>query len=107
MALACGILCFLKGSGKKNAIWYKAFVLQIALSIFLRLIGTLIMPGPLLSAYLMIGCVLFLEVGLGVIAFDKGEALPSIIGSLTHIVLIGSIGIVIRAKYADKAARGK
>ena len=55
----------------------------------------------------MIGCVLFLEVGLGVIAFDKGEALPSIIGSLTHIVLIGSIGIVIRAKYADKAARGK
>lgn len=39
------------------------------------------------------------------ITFDKAEVISSIIGNLTRLVLIGSIGLALRDKYTDKAAR--
>ena len=130
LALAHGIMYLLKGSGKQAAGYYRTFILLVALGIVLRLIGTLFYPGFGLSACLMIGILLMLlalgfvkdlgeqkswiifwvliilEVVLAVVMFDKNEAMSSIAGSLSRLVLDASIGLSLRAKYADKAARG-
>ena len=129
LALACGITYLLKGSGKSAAIWYKTLVLLIALGVSLRLAGTLIHPGFGVNACLMIGiilallvlcfvknmgktrtwiifCILIaLELALAIITFDKNEVMSSIAGNLSRLVLDGTIGLAIREKYADKAAR--
>ena len=131
LALAFGIVYMLKGSGKNAAIYYKIFIQWVTLGILLRLIGTLIGSGFGLSACLMIAIILLLlvltivknlgkvktyivyyvllalEVVLAIVTFDKVNTMPSIAGSLTRLVLIGTIGIAIFAKYADKAARGR
>ena len=102
----------------------------MTLCIVLRLIGTLFYPGFWLSACMMIGILLMLlalgfvkdlgeqksriifwvliilEAVLAVVMFDKNEAMSSIAGSLSRLVLDASIGLSLRAKYADKAARG-
>ena len=129
LALCCGITYLLKGSGKSAAIWYKTMILIIALGVTLRLIGTLIYPGFGVSACLMIGIILALlalrfikdlgktrtwiiffillalELVLAVLTFDKNEVLSSIAGSLSRLVLDGTIAIAIYEKYADKARR--
>ena len=130
LALACGMTNLLKGGNKQNAIWYKAFVLQVMLGVALRLVGTLIKPGFGLPAALMI-CVLAdmvilgfvknlgkqkseivcyamvaLELVLGIVTFDKGAALSSIAGGLIRLILAGSIGLAVHEKYVDKAKRG-
>ena len=129
LALACGMTYLMKGSSKQTAIWYKAFVVQVMLGVLLRLIGTLIMPGFGLPAALMIGVIiallvlsfvknlgekntwivfyilLALELVLAIVSIDKGEVLSSIAGGLIRLVLAGSIGLAIHAKYADKKAR--
>lgn len=131
VALGCGILYMLKGSGKNVAPLYKTFILLVTLGVVLRLIGTLIDPGFGLRPALMIAVILALivltfvknlgkqttwivfyillalEIVLAIVTFDKAEVLSSIAGNLTRLVLAGSIGIAIHAKYADKAARGR
>lgn len=129
LALACGIYYLLKGTGKDAAIWYKAFVTLVTLGVVIRLIGRIISPGFGLIALLMIGIVVLLlalsfvkDLGeqkswiifyillalvliVEVMTFDKNEAISSIAGNLTRLVLVGSIGLALRDKYADKAAR--
>ena len=48
-----------------------------------------------------------LDIAIAILMFDSREALSSIASGLTRLVLDGTIGLAIRAKYADKAARGK
>ena len=48
---------------------------------------------------------LAMELVLAVLTFDKNEVMSSIAGNLSRLVLDGTIGIAIREKYADKAAR--
>ena len=129
LALLCGITYLLKGSGKQAAFWYKTLVLLATVGVAFRLIGTLIRPGFGLTACLMIGIIIALlvlrfvknlgerntmlvfhvlvtlEVVLAIAMFDKSEALSSIAGSLTRLVLDSCIGLAIREKYADKTAR--
>jgi hypothetical protein len=129
LALVCGITYLLKGSGKSAATWYKALVMLVTLGVTLRLIGTLIYPGFNFAAGLMIGIILALlilcfvknlgekkswiifyillalELVLAFVMFDKNEVMSSIAGNLSRLVLDGSIGLAIREKYADKAAR--
>lgn len=130
LALAHGIMYLLKGSGKQAAGYYRTFIMLVALGIALRLIGTLVYPGMGPSVCLMIGILLALlvlgfvkdlgaqktwvvfyvllalEVVLAIVMFNKAEAMSSIAGSLSRLVLDVTIGLAIRAKYADKAARG-
>lgn len=129
LALICGIYYLLKGSGKDAAIWYKTFVTLVTLGVIIRLVGRIISPGFGLVAFLMIGIVVLLLIlsfmkDLGekyswavfyallalvliveLITFDSAEVVSSLIGNLTRLVLIGSIGLALRNKYADKAAR--
>ena len=101
----------------------------VTLGVTLRLIGTLIYPGFSVAACLMIGIILALlilgfvknlgkknswiifyillalELVLAFVMFDKNEVMSSIAGNLSRLVLDGSIGLAIREKYADKAAR--
>ena len=129
VALACGITYTMKGSGKAAAKWYKALVLLVALSITLRLIGTLIYPGFNVNACLMIVSIIILlilcfvkdlgdqktwilfhvllavEIALAIITFDKREVMSSIAGNLSRLMLVGTIGLAIREKYQDKARR--
>ena len=96
-----------------------------------RLFSRFFFPGFDLSAGLMIGSVLMLlilifakdlgrtrswcvfyvllalDLILAILTFDGREALSSIASGLTRLVLDGTIGLAIRAKYADKAARGR
>ena len=129
LALTCGIIYLLKGSGKSAAVWYKTLVLLVALGVTLRLIGTLIHPGFGVNACLMIGIILALlalrfiknlgktrtwiiffillalELILAILTFDKNEVMSSIAGNLSRIILDCTIGIAIYEKYVDKAAR--
>ena len=129
LALACGLLYLIKGGGKNVAVWYKAFIVQVALGITLRAVGSIIFPGFGAPACLMIGIVICLlvlafvpnlgkertwtlftviltaEICLAIVIFEPAEALASITGSLTRLVLEGTLGILIHQKYADKAAR--
>ncbi|MBR2067408.1 MAG: hypothetical protein IJ875_04010 [Solobacterium sp.] len=129
IALACGIYYIFKGSGKDVAMWYKAFVILVTLSFTLRLFGRMIHPGLGLVAVLMLVIVILLLVlsfmkNLGeqrswilyyallalvfvveVITFDTREVLSSLVGNATRLVLIGTIGLALRDKYMDKAAR--
>ena len=131
LALICGMVYLLKGSGKNVAGLYKAFLMLVALGQILRLIGKLVFPGFDAIACLIIACIvlllilsfvkdlgktrtqcayyilLALELALAVLLFDSREALSSIASGLTRLVLAGSIGIAIWEKYKDKAARGK
>jgi len=50
---------------------------------------------------------LALQIVLAIVIFEKAEALSSIVGSGTRLVLHGTIGLLIQRKYADKAARGR
>ena len=50
---------------------------------------------------------LALDLVTAILMYDSREALSSIASGLTRLVLDGSIGLAIRAKYMDKAARGK
>lgn len=129
LALSCGIVYLLKGSGKPAAMWYKTLILLVAFGVTLRLIGTLIHPGFGVNACLMIGIILALlvlrfiknlgktrtfiiffillalEIVLAVLTFDKNEIMSSIAGNLSRIILDCTIGIAIYEKYLDKAAR--
>jgi len=131
IALICGIIYMLKGSGKNVAGLYKAFLLLATVGLALRLAGKLVFPGFDVSAALMIGSLLMLltltfvkdlgktktlaafytlfalDVALAILGFDSREALSSIASGLTRLVLDGTIGIAITLKYKDKAARGK
>jgi hypothetical protein len=42
-----------------------------------------------------------------ILLFDSKEAFPTITSGLTRLVLDGAIGLAVRAKYIDKATRGK
>lgn len=130
-ALVFGIVYLLKGSGKNVAGLYKAFMLLVTLGLVMRLIGKLIFPGFDVSSCLVIAgvillliltfgknlgkartqCVYYillaLELALAILWFDSREALSSIASSLTRLVLEGSVGIAIWAKYRDKSARGR
>ena len=129
MALMHGIVYILKGSSKAAANWYKTLVLLVAFGVVLRLVGTLIYPGFGVNVCLMIGIIaallalrfvknlgarnswiifgilIALELILAVITFDKNEMLSSIAGNLSRLVLDGTIGLALREKYLDKAAR--
>ena len=131
LALICGMVYLLKGSGKNVAGLYKAFLMLVVLGQILRLIGKLVFPGFDVNACLIIACIvllliltfvkdlgktrtqcvyyilLVLELALAILLFDSREALSSIASGLTRLVLAGSIGIAIWEKYRDKAARGK
>ncbi|MBP5288273.1 MAG: hypothetical protein J6Z79_00180 [Clostridia bacterium] len=130
LALICGGVYLIKGSGKNVATLYKCFILLVSLGVLSRLIGTFIHPGFGLSVCLMIAiliallvltfvkdlgkrnsmivlCVLLLlELVQGIVSFDVNEVLSSIVGNLSRLVLAGTIGIAMSAKYADKEARG-
>ena len=129
LALACGFLYLIRGGGKNVAAWYKAFIVQIALGVTLRMVGSILFPGFGASACFMIGivvCLLVLafvsnlgkqktwiiftvllttEVCLAIVIFEPAEALSSIAGSLTRLILEGTLGVLIFQKYDDKAAR--
>ena len=131
LALICGIVYMLKGSSKNVAGLYKAFLLLVMLGLALRMASRFFFPGFDLSAGLMIGSVLMLlilifakdlgrtrswcvfyvllalDLIVAILTFDGREALSSIASGLTRLVLDGTIGLAIRAKYADKAARGR
>ena len=131
LALICGMVYMLKGSGKAVAGLYKAFLLLVMLGLALRMASRFFFPGFDLSAGLMIGSVLMLlilifakdpgrtrswcvfyvllalDLIVAILTFDGREALSSIASGLTRLVLDGTIGLAIRAKYADKAARGR
>ena len=131
LALICGIVYMLKGSGKDVAGLYKTFLLLVTLGLALRLVGKLVYPGFDALACLMIVCVILLliltfakdlgrtktlgvyyvllalELIVAILSFDSREGLSSIASGLTRLVLCGSIGLAIWAKYMDKAARGK
>lgn len=130
-ALICGIAYILKGATKSAAGLYKAFLLLVLLGLALRLAGKLVYPGFDLTAGLIIGSLLMLliltfvkdlgrtktwsvfylllalDLVTAILMYDSREALSSIASGLTRLVLDGSIGLAIRAKYMDKAARGK
>ena len=129
LALACGFLYLIRGGGKNVAAWYKAFIVQIALGITLRMVGSILFPGFGAPACFMIGivvCLLVLafvpnlgkqktwiiftvlfttEVCLAIVIFEPAEAVSSIVGSLTRLVLEGTFGVLIFQKYDDKTAR--
>lgn len=131
LALICGMIYILKGSGKNVAGLYKAFLLLVTLGLALRLAGKFVFPGFDVSAGLMIASILMLlillfgkdlgktktwcvfyvlialDLVVAILMFDSREALSSIASGLTRLVLDGSIGLAIRAKYSDKAARGR
>ena len=131
LALICGIIYLVMGSGKNVSFLYKTFILLVMIGVGLRLSGTMVHPGFGAAACIMIAIILSLfiltfiknlgktktmiffyillalEIALGIIMFDKNEVLSSIVGELSRLVLIGTIGIAITAKYADKAARGR
>lgn len=131
LALVCGIIYMLKGSGKDVAGLYKAFLLLVTLGLALRLVGRLIFPGFDAVACLIIGSLIMLliltfvkdlgrsktlgvyyvllalDLVAAILLFDKREMLSSIASGLTRLVLDGSIGLAIWAKYKDKAARGR
>ena len=131
LALICGMAYIRKGSGKDVAGIYKAFLLLVTLGLGLRLAGKLVFPGFDVAAGLMIGSVLMLliltfvkdlgrtktwtvfyillalDLVVAILTFDSREALSSIASGLTRLILDGTIGLAIRAKYMDKAERGK
>ncbi len=131
LALICGIVYILKGSGKKAALFYDVFLLLVTLGLALRLAGRLFHHGFDVAVGLMIGSVIILLIltfvkDLGrmntwylflvlvvldliaaILLFDSREAFPTITSGLTRLVLDGAIGLAIRAKYIDKATRGK
>lgn len=129
LALACGFLYLIRGGGKNVAAWYKAFIIQVVVGISLRAIGSILFPGFGAPACFMIGIIIGLlvlafvpnlgkqktwiiytvivtvEVCLAIVIFEPAEALSSITGSITRLVLEGTLGILIFQKYNDKAAR--
>jgi len=131
VCLMCGIIYLAKGGGKNVRVLYKTFILLMAVGVVLRFIGTLIHPGFNASVCLMIVIIVALlilcfgkdlgkkntmiifyiliaaELAVGILTFDKNEVFSSIVGNLSRLVLAGSIGIAIFAKYDDKAARGR
>lgn len=131
LALIFGIIYMVKGSGKNVATLYKAFLLLVMLGLLVRLIAKFIYPGFGLSAVLMIGSILMLlcltfakdlgrtktltvffvllalDLVAAILALDNRELLGSIASGLSRLVLDGSIGLAIYAKYRDKASRGK
>ena len=131
LALICGIVYMVKGSGKSVARLYKAFLLLVTLGLAFRLAGKLIFPGFDVSACMMIGsiimlliltfakdlgrtktwsvfCILFvLDLVVSILTFDGREALSSIAGGLTRLVIDATIATAIYSKYKDKATRGK
>lgn len=131
LALICGMYYLLKGAGKNVAVVYKSFLLLIMLGLVMRLIGRFVFPGFDVAAALMIGSILMLmiltfgkdlgktntwiafwilfvlDLVVAILMFDSREVLSSIASGLTRLVLDGSIGIAIAAKYKDKASRGK
>ena len=131
LALFCGIVYMLRGSGKDVAGLYKTFLLLVTLGLIARLVSRFVFPGFDAMACLMIAsilmlliltfakdlgktktlCVYYVLLALDLVAaillFDKREALSCIASGLTRLVLDGSIGLAIFAKYKDKAARGR
>lgn len=130
-ALVCGLTYMIKGSGKNVAGLYKSFLFLVTIGLIARLIGKLIYPGfDAVAVLTIIGiCALLIltfvkdlgrtktwsafyvllavDVAIAILMFDKREALSSIASGLTRLVIDGTIGIAIRAKYEDKALRGK
>ena len=131
LAIICGIVYMVKGSGKNVAGVYKTFLLLVTIGLALRFAARFFHPGFDVIAGLMIGSLLMLliltfgkdlgrtktwsvfhvlialDIAIAILMFDSREALSSIASGLTRLVLDGTIGLAIRAKYADKAARGK
>lgn len=129
LALCCGLLYLIKGGGKNVAIWYKAFIFQIAIGVTLRMIGSILFPGfgapacfmiaivagllvlalvPNLGAqrtWIIFTVIITVEVCLAVVIFEPSEAVFSIVGSLTRLILEATVGLMIHQKFADKAAR--
>ena len=129
LALACGFLYLVRGGGKNVAAWYKSFIVLMVTGVTLRMVGSILFPGFGAPACLMIGIVVGLlvlafvpnlgkqntwiiytallttEVCLAIVIFEPAEAVSSIVGSLTRLVLEGTLGILIFQKYDDKAAR--
>jgi len=131
IALICGIIYILKGSGKNVAGLYKAFVTLVAIGMALRMAGKLVFPGFDVVAALMICslaallilsfgkdlgrtktwslfCILIaLDIAVGILMFDSREVFSSIHSGVTRLLLDSTIGFAINLKYKDKAARGK
>ena len=131
LALICGMIYVLKGSGKDVAGLYKTYLLLVALGLAARFAGKLINSGFGVPVCLMLGsiimlliltfakdmgktktwtvfCILFvLDLIVSILAFESREALSSIASGLTRLVLDLTIATAIYSKYKDKAARGK
>lgn len=129
LALACGCLYLIRGGGKNMAIWYKAFIIQIAIGIALRMVAFSLFPGfgapSIFMIFLVLGLlflaffpnlgknrsmiifaiIMTVEVCLAIVIFEPAEAVSSIAGSFTRLVLEGTVGILLHQKFKDKAAR--
>ena len=130
IALICGIIYILKGSGKNVAGLYKGFVTLVTIGLALRLAARLVFPGFDVISALMIGALsallilsfgkdlgrkntwsmfyslIILDVAVGILMFDSKDAFSSIHSGVTRLALDGTIGVAISLKYKDKAARG-
>lgn len=129
LALACGFLYLIRGGGKNMAIWYKAFIIQIAIGVALRAVAFALFPGfgapSIFMIFIVLGLlflaffpnlgaqrsmmlftiILTVEICLAIVIFEPAEALSSIAGSFTRLVLEGTVGIMLHQKFVDKAAR--
>ena len=143
LAMCAGIVYLSKGYGKKDAGFYKAFLVFAALSFIGTImynIFTLKSDGPSFVNILCFVLMLCIFVLLLVLAFGKdmgkrntwrifsvllvlavvlfcinlvnvlfdgvASVVMTITFHLTRLLMIGTIGIAIIAKYADKTARG-
>jgi len=131
IALACGMVYLLKGSGKGVAGIYQVFLLLVTHGLGLCIAGKLFFPGFDVSAGLMIGSLLMLliltfgkdlgrtktwsvffillalDLAGAILTLVNREALPGMVSGLARLVMDGTIGLAIRAKYMDKAERGE
>lgn len=131
LAFVCGILYFLKGSGKQAAIYYQIFMLLIVFANLFHIgiainsrgfdIAAILLCAKVLilllmtfwkdlgekNSWILFSIVLIIDMAYGII-FAPRNTLVFVIAAdtLATLVLDGTIGLAIRNKYADKQARG-
>ena len=130
-ALVCGIIYLMSGYSKKAANYYKAFIVLAALFNAVTIYTTFVSQGFGIGVIMMIvkvlllltlafwpnlgkrntwilfGIMLLIDVLFGILfGSDSSVAVYRFILVLSKLVMDGTIGLAIRGKYQDKAARG-